>query len=111
PIQEPTDGILLILDLLCPKRDDFCFQGELEDSVIRWFGVKTSSSFDKKLKLLDDAGCINKERNQHDKREHKLRLTPAGRRAAAKVITNRAKALNPLIDVLVQYDDKSRPAL
>jgi DNA-binding PadR family transcriptional regulator len=110
-IEEPTDAILLILELVCADGDNFCFQGKLEDSVTWWYGVKTSSSFDKKLRILDDAGWIDKERNPHDKRENKLRLTPDGKRAAAKVRAQRARALDPLLKVLVDYGSSAQPAL
>jgi hypothetical protein len=85
---------------------DFCLQGELEDQVRRWYGVKTSSSFDKSLAMLDRLGCIAKEPNPSNQRENKLRLTPAGKRLAAKVTSERTRALEPLLLLL----ESSSPA-
>ena len=99
-IKEPTDAILFLLDILSAGDDGFCFQGKLEDLVRRWYGFATSSSFHKSLALLDDVGCIGKEPNPRDKRENKLRLTSMGKRVAARVRSDRTKAIDPLLRAL-----------
>lgn len=96
-IKEPTDAILILLEMLSNTPDGFCFQGQLEDLVRRWFGVKTSSSYDKSLAMLDDAKCISKERNPSNKRQNKIRLTAKGKRVCAIVKADRTKALDPLV--------------
>lgn len=105
-VKEPTDAILILLDMFSAGDTDFCFQGELEDQVRRWYGVKTSSSFDKSLAMLDKQGCIAKEPNPSNQRENKLRLTPTGRRLAAKVTSERTRALEPMLLLL----ENSSPA-
>jgi DNA-binding MarR family transcriptional regulator len=99
-VKEPTDAILILLQILTQENDGYCFQGELEDLVRRWYGVQTSSSFDKSLAMLDDEKCISKEPNPSNKRENKLRLTSAGRQLTVKIRAERTKALQPLFTVL-----------
>jgi hypothetical protein len=99
-IKEPTDAILLLLQMLTEHDSDYCFQGDLEDLVRRWYGVRSSSSFDKSLAMLDEEGCVAKEPNPSNKRQNKLRLTARGKRVVRVVNCNRTLALEPLFEAL-----------
>jgi hypothetical protein len=99
-IKEPADAIVLLLEILSDSGGGFCFQGDLEDRVRQWYGVETSSSFDKSLAILDNLHCVTKQRNPSNKRQNKLELTAHGRQLAARIRTDRVQALAPLMEAL-----------